>query len=72
MTCGRPWLISVLVMTIALTRSFALTTEDGAVLRYQTIGSGEGLIVVGGATLTARHYLPLARILALSATATAA
>ena len=55
-------------MTIALTRSFALTTEDGAMLRYQTIGSGEGLILVGGATLTARDYLPLARILALSHT----
>jgi pimeloyl-ACP methyl ester carboxylesterase len=55
-------------MTIALTRSFNLTTEDGAMLRYQTIGSGEGLVLVGGATLTARDYLPLARILALSYT----
>jgi pimeloyl-ACP methyl ester carboxylesterase len=55
-------------MTIALTRSFALTIEDGTTLRYQTIGSGEGLILVGDATLTARDYLPLARILALSHT----
>jgi pimeloyl-ACP methyl ester carboxylesterase len=55
-------------MTIALTRPFALTTEDGTVIGYRTIGSGEGLILVGGAALTARDYLPLAQILALSYT----
>ena len=55
-------------MTITLTRRFALTTEDGTVIGYRTIGSGEGLILVGGAALTARDYLPLAQILALSYT----
>jgi pimeloyl-ACP methyl ester carboxylesterase len=55
-------------MTLALIRPFALTTEDGTVIGYQTIGSGEGLILVGGAALTARDYLPLAQILALSCT----
>jgi pimeloyl-ACP methyl ester carboxylesterase len=55
-------------MTIALTRPFALTTDDGTVIGYRTIGSGEGLILVGGAALTARDYLPLAQILALSYT----
>jgi pimeloyl-ACP methyl ester carboxylesterase len=55
-------------MTIALARLLALTTEDGTVIGYRTIGSGEGLILVGGAALTARDYLPLAQILALSYT----
>src|ERR1700743_1291215 len=62
------WLRRRASMTITLTRRFAPPTEDGTVTGYRPIGSGEGLILVGGAALTARDYLPLAQILALSYT----
>jgi pimeloyl-ACP methyl ester carboxylesterase len=39
-------------------------SADGTPISYQTMGSGPGLLVVGGANRTARDYLPLATTLA--------
>jgi len=39
-------------------------SPDGTTISYQTIGSGPGLLVVGGANRTAHDYLPLATALA--------
>jgi pimeloyl-ACP methyl ester carboxylesterase len=39
-------------------------SADGTTISYQTMGSGPGLLVVGGANRTAHDYLPLATRLA--------
>jgi pimeloyl-ACP methyl ester carboxylesterase len=41
---------------------------DGTTIGYRTLGSGPGLVVVGGALRTAEDYLPLATTLAESCT----
>ncbi len=49
-------------------RPAAVTSSDGTVIGYQTLGSGEGVILIGGTLRSARDYLPLARLLARSLT----
>lgn len=46
----------------------AATSADGTTIGYRTLGSGPGLIVVGGALRDAEDYLPLAEALAKSCT----
>ncbi len=38
-------------------------SQDGTAICYQTLGAGEGLVVLGGAWRSARDYLPFARAL---------
>ncbi|WAL63779.1 alpha/beta hydrolase [Amycolatopsis cynarae] len=45
-----------------------VTSVDGTQISYQTIGSGPGVIVIGGGFRQAQDYLPLARALATSCT----
>lgn len=49
-------------------RPAAVTSSDGTVIGYQTLGSGEGVILIGGTLRSARDYLALARLLARSLT----
>ena len=49
-------------------RPAAVTSSDGTVIGYQTLGTGEGVILIGGTLRSARDYLPLARLLARSLT----
>src|SRR5947208_3199986 len=39
-------------------------SRDGTAVAYETLGAGEGLLVVGGAWRSGRDYLPFARALA--------
>ena len=39
-------------------------SQDGTAIAYETLGAGEGLLVLGGAWRSSRDYLPLARTLA--------
>ncbi len=48
----------------ATTHRRTVTSADGAVIGYHTLGAGEGVIVVGGGLRTAGDYLPLASVLA--------
>jgi pimeloyl-ACP methyl ester carboxylesterase len=48
--------------------SSTATSADGTTIAYETVGSGAGLIVVGGVLSTARDYIDLARELAGSFT----
>lgn len=41
-------------------------SADGTPIAYQSLGAGDGVIVVGGALAAGRDYLPLARVLARS------
>jgi hypothetical protein len=41
--------------------SSTATSADGTTIAYETVGSGAGLIVVGGVLSTARDYIDLAR-----------
>lgn len=41
-------------------------SADGTPIAYQSLGAGDGVIVVGGALAAGRDYLPLARALARS------
>src|SRR5690242_13409236 len=41
-----------------------VTSRDGTAIGYETVGQGEGVLVLGGAWRTARDYLPFARALA--------
>jgi pimeloyl-ACP methyl ester carboxylesterase len=43
-------------------------SADGTVIGYQTLGSGEAVILIGGTLRSGRDYLPLARLLARSLT----
>ena len=55
-------------VTAAAARPGAATSSDGTVIGYQTLGSGEGVILIGGTLRSARDYMPLARLLARSLT----
>lgn len=48
--------------------SSTVTSADGTTIAYETLGSGAGLIVVGGVLSTARNYIDLGRKLAGSFT----
>ena len=48
--------------------SSTLESADGTKIAYQTLGTGAGLIVVGGVLSTARNYMDLGRELASSFT----
>lgn len=39
-------------------------SQDGTAIAYETLGAGEGLLVLGGAWRSSRDYLPFARALA--------
>jgi pimeloyl-ACP methyl ester carboxylesterase len=41
-------------------------SQDGTAISYETLGDGEGLLVLGGSWRTARNYLSFARALASS------
>lgn len=43
-------------------------SNDGTAISYETVGVGEGLLVLGGAWRTSRDYLPFARALSDSLT----
>ena len=48
--------------------SATVTSADGTTIAFETLGSGAGLIVVGGVLSTARNYVDLGRELAGSFT----
>jgi len=50
------------------TTSRTVTSPDGTTIAYQEAGSGDGVIVVGGALRAACDYLPFAEVLARSFT----
>ena len=56
------------VTAAAAARPAAVTSSDGTAIGYQTLGSGEGVILIGGTLRSARDYMPLARLLARSLT----
>lgn len=41
-----------------------VTSRDGTAIGYETVGQGDGVLVLGGAWRTARDYLRFARALA--------
>jgi pimeloyl-ACP methyl ester carboxylesterase len=45
-------------------RPQTVTSADGTTIGYQTLGSGEAVILIGGTLQAAHDYLPLARLLA--------
>jgi pimeloyl-ACP methyl ester carboxylesterase len=45
-----------------------VASVDGTTISYQTLGAGDGLLVIGGAWRSARDYLPLAEALSASFT----
>jgi pimeloyl-ACP methyl ester carboxylesterase len=51
-------------MTTTTTTSGIVRSEDGTTISYETVGAGDGLLVVGGAWRTRQDYLPLAQALA--------
>ena len=53
-------------MTITASASQIAQSQDGTAISYQTVGAGEGLVVLGGAWRSARDYLPFAQALAPS------
>jgi pimeloyl-ACP methyl ester carboxylesterase len=54
--------------TVSTTTRRAVRSIDGTTISYETLGAGEGLLVVGGALRAARDYLPFARALSDSFT----
>jgi pimeloyl-ACP methyl ester carboxylesterase len=40
--------------------TLTVTSADGTVIAYRTVGAGDGLVIVGGALRTADDYMPLA------------
>jgi pimeloyl-ACP methyl ester carboxylesterase len=54
--------------TMSMTADRVVTSTDGTTIGYQTLGAGDGLLVLGGAWRAARDYLPLARALSDSFT----
>ena len=48
--------------------SSATRSADGTTIAYQTVGSGDGIIVVGGVLRSASDYMAIARVLADSFT----
>ncbi|MBV9717410.1 MAG: alpha/beta hydrolase [Solirubrobacterales bacterium] len=56
-------------MTVnATTTSRVLTSEDGTTIGYETLGAGDGLLVIGGAWRSGRDYLAFAEALSTSFT----
>jgi hypothetical protein len=51
-------------MTATATDQGMVRSQDGTTIAYETLGSGQGLLVLGGAWRAARDYLPFARALA--------
>jgi pimeloyl-ACP methyl ester carboxylesterase len=51
-------------MIMSATTGGIVASQDGTSINYQTLGAGEGLLILGGAWRTGRDYLPLARALA--------
>jgi pimeloyl-ACP methyl ester carboxylesterase len=51
-------------MILTTTQSAIVRSNDGTAIGYETLGAGDGLLVVGGAWRTGRDYLALARALA--------
>lgn len=49
-------------------RPASVTSHDGTRIGYQSLGSGPGVILIGGALRAGADYLPLARLLARSLT----
>jgi pimeloyl-ACP methyl ester carboxylesterase len=54
--------------TMPATTHGVATSIDGTAISYETVGVGEGLLVLGGAWRTGRDYLPFARALSDSFT----
>jgi pimeloyl-ACP methyl ester carboxylesterase len=52
------------VTAAAVSRPGTVISSDGTTIGYQTLGSGEGVILIGGTLRAGRDYLPLARLLA--------
>lgn len=50
------------------TKPEIVRSKDGTAIGYESLGAGEGLLVVGGAWRSSRDYLPFARALAESFT----
>lgn len=50
-------------MTATASASCAVRSQDGTAIGYETVGTGEGLLVLGGAWRSGHAYLPLARAL---------
>ncbi len=48
-------------MTTSTSKPGIAVSRDGTAISYQTLGAGEGLVVLGGAWRTARDYLSFAR-----------
>ena len=48
------------------TKAGSARSQDGTAIAYETLGAGEGLVVLGGAWRSGRDYLHLARALAQS------
>jgi pimeloyl-ACP methyl ester carboxylesterase len=53
------------ITTIATARA-AARSQDGTEISYVTLGTGEGVLVLGGALRTGRDYMPFAQALARS------
>jgi pimeloyl-ACP methyl ester carboxylesterase len=49
-----------------MTNGAIARSQDGTSIGYETLGAGDGLLVLGGGWRTSRDYLPLARRLAHS------
>jgi pimeloyl-ACP methyl ester carboxylesterase len=57
-----------MITTTPTTTGGLVRSTDGTAIGYETVGAGEGLLVIGGAWRTARDYLPFARALSDSFT----
>jgi pimeloyl-ACP methyl ester carboxylesterase len=51
------------VNVVAPPRRESVLSADGTAIAYRTLGSGEGIVVVGGALSSGEDYVPLARTL---------
>src|SRR5438132_4706862 len=51
-------------VTATATVDGMVRSQDGTTIAYETLGGGQGLLVLGGAWRTARDYLPFAQALA--------
>jgi hypothetical protein len=51
-------------MTTTATKAGIARSQDATAIAYETMGAGEGLIVLGGAWRSGRDYLRFARALA--------
>jgi pimeloyl-ACP methyl ester carboxylesterase len=53
-------------MTVTPTKAGIARSQDGTAIAYETLGAGDGLVVLGGAWRSGRDYLRFARALAQS------